>query len=593
MIKIFLLLLTLLPIFAHGAEDKTEINGLYFDLFDHYASGTCRFTADFGPTGMQSTYSGSITIPSTVTHNNKTYTVTTLGASVFGGSTGVTSLYIPNTITAIENLDGASTMKAIMCNIEDPNTIKDSQSNGKIISTNNGNLYRLGTYTDDCLLVVPAGSKSAYTTNGWGTVFTGGIYEGIVIIADDKTMTYGNTRPQFTWSHYKVKDDPINGSPAFTCSGNSSSPVGTYSIVITANNLQTNDITNFKHGTLTINKAPLTVTAKSYTINQGDPLPAFECTYSGFKNSETNSVLTTQPTITCSATSSSAPGTYDIVVSGGSATNYEFTYVKGTLTIEAVANNNIQFADSNVKALCVANWDTNGDEELSYAEAAAVTDLGLVFKDNTAITSFDELQYFTGLTSIGYQAFYGCSGLTAITIPNSVTSIGTYAFCRCSGFTSVTIPNSVTSIGQAAFSNCSGLTSVTIPNSVTSIGSYAFSNCWGLTSITIPNSVRNFGWHAFEGCSGLTSVTIPNCVTSIGINAFSGCSSLTSITIPNSVTYIGNSAFMSCSSLTSVTIPNSVTRIGGCAFWGCTALTSVTIPNSVTNIESQAFDKCI
>ena len=87
------------------------------------------------------------------------------------------------------------------------------------------------------------------------------------------------------------------------------------------------------------------------------------------------------------------------------------------------------------------------------------------------------------VTTISEKAFYYCSSLTSITIPNSVTTIGDYAFYNCSGLTSITIPNSVTSIGNYAFRNCSGLTSITIPNSVTSIGNYAFQNCSGLTSI--------------------------------------------------------------------------------------------------------------
>ena len=120
------------------------------------------------------------------------------------------------------------------------------------------------------------------------------------------------------------------------------------------------------------------------------------------------------------------------------------------------------------------------------------------------------------VTSIGNYAFYGCRGLTSVTIGNSVTSIGDNAFYNCSGLTSVTIPNSVTSIGNYAFFNCSGLTSVAIPNSVTSIGGYAFKNCSGLTSVTIPNSVTSIGMQTFCGCRGLTSVTIPNSVTSIG-----------------------------------------------------------------------------
>ena len=233
------------------------------------------------------------------------------------------------------------------------------------------------------------------------------------------------------------------------------------------------------------------------------------------------------------------------------------------------------------------------------------------------------------VTTIGKSAFYYCSSLTKaeftsieslcnisfssdasnplryaknlyingkeikdLAIPESVTSIGNYAFYNCSGLTSVTIPESVTTIGEFAFRYCSGLTSVTIPNSVTSIGKYAFYCCSGLTSVIIPNSVTSIEWCAFDGCSGLTSVTIPNSVTSIGSSAFSSCSGLTSVTIPNSVTSIGESAFDDCSGLTSVTIPNSVTSIGTGAFFGCTSLTSVTIPTSVTSIGSAAFYKC-
>ena len=117
----------------------------------------------------------------------------------------------------------------------------------------------------------------------------------------------------------------------------------------------------------------------------------------------------------------------------------------------------------------------------------------------------------------------------AITIPSklggySVTGIMDFAFYNCSGLTSVTIPDGVTSIGSSAFYGCSGLTSVTIPNSVTSIGFYAFYGCSGLTSVTIPNSVTSIGSSAFSGCRGLTSVTIPNSVTNLGANAFDGCS---------------------------------------------------------------------
>ena len=143
---------------------------------------------------------------------------------------------------------------------------------------------------------------------------------------------------------------------------------------------------------------------------------------------------------------------------------------------------------------------------------------------------------FSGdVTSIGFRwgrgAFVGCTGLTSITIPNSVTSIGDGAFDDCTGLTSITIPNSITSIGDGAFDGCTGLTSITIPNSITSIEGRTFRGCTGLTSITIPNSVKSIGEYAFYDCTGLTSVTIPNSVTSIGGSAFSGCTGLTSITV--------------------------------------------------------------
>ena len=198
----------------------------------------------------------------------------------------------------------------------------------------------------------------------------------------------------------------------------------------------------------------------------------------------------------------------------------------------------------------------------------------------------------SSVTSIGNEAFHGCSGLTSLVIPSGVTSIGDEAFYGCSGLISLTIPSSVTRIGWSAFEDCSGLTSLTIPSSVTWISGEAFSGCSGLTSLVIPSSVTSIGKSAFSGCSGLTSLTIPSSVTSIGENAFHDCSGLTSLVIPSSVTSIGESAFSGCSGLTSLTIPSSVTSIDRSAFSGCSSLTSLTIPSSVTSIGNYAFEGC-
>ena len=202
--------------------------------------------------------------------------------------------------------------------------------------------------------------------------------------------------------------------------------------------------------------------------------------------------------------------------------------------------------------------------------------------------TYNEITY--SVTTIGEDAFGTCTpydyctGLTNVTIPNSVTSIGSGAFANCEGLKSVTIPNSVTSIGAGAFGGCHGLTNVIIPNSVTSIGDGAFVACYGLTNVTIPNSVTSIAIQAFAYCEGLKSVTIPNSVISIGVLAFNHCEGLTNITIPNSVTSIEDGAFADCDGLINVTIPSSVTSIDG-SFRGCSGLESI-----IVDSENKVYD---
>ncbi len=291
------------------------------------------------------------------------------------------------------------------------------------------------------------------------------------------------------------------------------------------------------------------------------------------------------------------------------------------------------------------------------------------------------------VTSISSCAFANCTGLTSITIPGCVVSIGNSTFFGCINLTSIIIPKSVRLFGnETAFYGCSSLVSINLPDEVTRIAPFSFYGCSSLVSINLPESVAEIGSFAFEGCTGLTSitsratvppvcdgnsfisidksipvyvpassvaayqaadgwseftnirsfiasgtcgenltwtltdegeliiegtgamtdydsspfvyrssiknVTVKDGVTSIGAHAFESCTNLTYVTIPESVTSIGAQTFRGCCSLTSITFPKELVSIGEYAFDGCSNFTSITIPGGVTSIGSAAFKGC-
>nr|MBE6191165.1 hypothetical protein [Rikenellaceae bacterium] len=209
----------------------------------------------------------------------------------------------------------------------------------------------------------------------------------------------------------------------------------------------------------------------------------------------------------------------------------EFVYFNlsdGTMiTLPKHDKENIQFEDLRVKAICCKHWDTNNDGELSYAEAAAVTEIGTVFNGNTNIIAFTELKYFTGITAIPSRAFGSCSSLWKIIIPENVLSIGEKAFESCESLYKINIPNSVQKICDYVFADCKNLLNIEIGNQLAEIGDYAFNQCSSLTSVKLPNSLMSIGEYAFTNTS-LTTIIIPENVNCVGSYAFAFNYNLTS-----------------------------------------------------------------
>ena len=231
----------------------------------------------------------------------------------------------------------------------------------------------------------------------------------------------------------------------------------------------------------------------------------------------------------------------------------------------------------------------------------------------TEIVIPSELDGYT-VTEIGPEAFYGCTSLINVTIPNGATHIGHGTFGNCTSLVSINIPNSVTSIEAYAFQNCTSLKNVTIPDEITHIEHHTFAYCSSLVNISLPNSVTRIEDEAFRDCVSLTSITLPNSVTNIGSSAFYNTAYYNNdANWEDGVLYIGNhcikakdsisgaytiklgtktiadSAFYDCKQLNEITLSNSVIHIGYSAFWECETLTNIMLPNTLIDIGTSAF----
>ena len=448
----------------------------------------------------------TVTIPSTFTNHGITYDVTSIGDDAFYGATSLTSVTIPDSVTSIGNyaFSRATSLTSV--------TIPDSVTSIGYNAFRNANSLTSVTFAEN---------SSLETIGDWAFAWTWMSLTSITI--PDSVTTIGNYA--FYGANNLASVTFAENSSLETIGNHAFRETGLTSVTIpnsvtSIGNYAFRDATSLTSVTFQDATKITTVGDDVFFNIAQNPTFIFQ---TAFQLSELHINLKTQLNAITTKTLNFATPT------GFTTTDNTTHHIN--ITGELLSS--------------------------SYLNHASIND----------VTDIKSVVIGTGVTSIGFGAFYLATSLTSITIPNSVTSIGYAAFGAANSLTSVTIPNSVTSIGGNAFFD-SGLTSVTIPNSVTSIGDGAFYNANSLTSVTIPNSVTSIGRNAFA-YTGLTSVTIPNSVTSIGDGAFRQ-TDLTSVTIPDSVTSIGYYAFNGASSLTSVTFKDAtqITTFGDDVFSG-------------------------
>lgn len=277
-----------------------------------------------------------------------------------------------------------------------------------------------------------------------------------------------------------------------------------------------------------------------------------------------------------------------------------FTIVQRSL----IAGEVMTFADSRVKAVCVARYDKNLDGELTYEEAATVTDVEDLFLLEKNIVSFDEFEYFSSVSEIPDGLFANCGKLESVKLPESVIAIGTYAFENCVSLKSIVVPEGVTGNYDYEewgtgywFSGCSALESVTLPSTLKALPYSGFANCTSLKSITIPEGIAEIPNECFSGCTELSELNYITPINFVGSRAFEYCRSLKEFdfsAIGRTDYYdegyysIGDGAFMG-TGLTSVALPETVSCIPDDVFAGCSDLASVTLHDGIRVIESNAF----
>ena len=272
----------------------------------------------------------------------------------------------------------------------------------------------------------------------------------------------------------------------------------------------------------------------------------------------------------------------------------------------------IDFSDSRVKTDCVAAFDTNGDGELSYAEAAAVTSLEGTLTSKL-YTSFDELRFFCSVTEIPEAWFKNRVRLRSIRFPVGLERIGAEAFSGCTALTALELPVSLGQIGASAFAGCTAIKSIALGGEILSsvtVKSIFPDAYLVIKDLEILSSDEDYTFcdEVLSGCSNISEITLSEGLTAIGKGAFSGCNKLKTINIPSlgmwidiAFSDVGASPFYSSqeghlfvdgTEVTEISLPEGMLELGAYNFFNCSGICSVSFPSSVKSIGEDAFTGC-
>ncbi|MDE5887675.1 MAG: leucine-rich repeat domain-containing protein [Muribaculaceae bacterium] len=551
--------------------DDFEYEGLWYTVIDADAK-TCR-TRSGSPVSLGNalspgnTYDGNLAIPSGVLYNSEAFTVIEVGAYGFSAVDGLTSVWIPESVTKI-GIDAFY------------------QCHGLASVSLPGTLMEMGQYAfSECTSLTNISLPESLTSiaaggfSGCSSLSTFVIPSTIASIGDNACSDCAGLK------EITIPDGVVSlGNGVFSgCVGlekvqlpNSLESAGNFLF----SGCDVISYVNYRTDT------PLTMNI--YTFEED----VYEFAVLNMSETPMTKIQTTDPWLRFQHIIAS-DGMAGFVAAGDDFQYYGIWYTVIDADAKTCITKEGHYNSENKTT--IAGNDCQGDIIIPEKVSDGISEYTVIGVGQYSFFGCAELtgvEIPSSVTFIGENAFYECINLRLVDISDMVTSIESSAFSGCTKLSSIKLPKNLTQIKNLTFNLCSSLRHIELPETLNVIGDMAFSGCSAMIDIDIPKSVWSIGMRAFEGCTGLTVVSLPDALTSLSDALFMGCSGLVAITIPKTITSIGRSAFEGCSSLAAVAPPDSVITIGQRAFWGCKALTSAHIPQYLTVIGNQAYYGC-